>query len=164
MSSKPRLTQEQALKADLFGVQCPSVLTTEAERLLSGRISDLLDQLRDTTARAEQAEKRAPNWDHLSTISNFTEGCECDICTGETLLEAVEKHSLLLGKQQAEKDRLVLARLAHAVNLRDQRQEEHEATNIPSDGTAEALADAKEALSAAWRAASAALQRAKGGA
>ena len=48
-----------------------------------------------------------------------------------------ERTALVARAEQAERDRDTLARLAHAWNLRDQRQEEHDATSIASDGTQE---------------------------
>ena len=55
----PRLTPEQSRKTDRFGIDCPSIMTTAPERLLSGRILDLLDEVAALTARAEQAEEEA---------------------------------------------------------------------------------------------------------
>lgn len=53
----------------------------------TARILDLLDEVK-------AMKKKAPNWAHLSAISNFTEGCECSICTGEMLLESCKVHEL----------------------------------------------------------------------
>ena len=62
MSSKPRLTREQAEKVDREAEghnPTPELIAAYDYAQCSARILDLLDQLRDTTARAEQAEKDA---------------------------------------------------------------------------------------------------------
>ena len=88
----PRLTPEQAQAVD-FRVAIRGTHTNEQLRIL-----DLLDEVK-------AMKKKAPNWAHLSAISNFTEGCECSICTGEMLLESCKVHELQKRLEQAERER-----------------------------------------------------------
>jgi len=58
----PRLTPEQSRKTDRFGIDCPSIITTETERLLSGRILDLLDEVAALTEQVATLTARAEQW------------------------------------------------------------------------------------------------------
>lgn len=81
------------------------------------------------------------------------------------VLDLLEELDALLARaERAERDRKILARLARAWNLRDQREDEHDATSIASDGTAQPLEEARASLSEAWRSAAGALERAGGAA
>ncbi len=122
--------------------------------------------MRLTQEQAAAVDRTATKWEKpaIEAVAAHSDGealgaMHCRVLDLLDLLRAATTRA-----EQAEKDRDALAKLAHAFKLRDQRKAEDEATDIESDGTFEALEQAESALSEAWRAASGALDRAKGGA
>lgn len=123
---------------------------------------ELVQEVRDTASLPERLNQCM---DRISTMCSKTHPPKMSIpvCASDddffittTIDDALQERKQLLD------DRDALAKLANAWNERDRCQLDDDESDEPADNTARRLEAAEEALREAWRAASGALQRAKG--